>query len=326
MVFYQKREYIVEGTNQVIDLNIKYLWNFIQSHFNQNSFSYILLIVAFILVFVNWGGEVVKWKLMIGKILPVNNKLATVSILSGVAGSFFTPFKIGGYFGRIAHLPFNIRTKAITLILLGDIAQFISTLFCGTLSIMILILKSPTGFTISDQKMYLIPLSILMFLFSISSILIFTNLQKLITIIDKIKFLKKWTEFLQIISEIDHQKATKKVLLISFIRFSAISIQYYLVFNFFGLKLSFSESILMINAMFFIYNFLPTFNIIEFGITKSAIVLFLIQTFIIQGPIALDITLLVSCSSFLIWLINLVIPSAIGSYFLLKTKLLNDKE
>ena len=179
MVFYQKREYIVEGTNQAIDLNIKYLWNFILSHFNQNSFSYILLIVAFILVFVNWGGEVVKWKLMIGKILPVNNKLATVSILSGVAGSFFTPFKIGGYFGRIAHLPFNIRTKAITLILLGDIAQFISTLFGGTLSIMILILKSPTGFTISDQKMYLIPLSILMFLFSISSILIFTNLQKL---------------------------------------------------------------------------------------------------------------------------------------------------
>lgn len=325
VVLYQKREYTVEGSNQTIDLNIQYLWQFVKNQFQQSSTNYIFLGSAILLIFANWGAEVVKWKIMISKMFPVNYKLATISILSGIAASVFTPYRIGGYFGRIAHLPFRYRAKGIALILLGDVAQFLTTIFFGSLALMLLLLQSPSGFEISDQKTLLIPISLVVFMGSLLSIFVFINMQKFIFLLEKINFLKGWKKLWGLFEKMNHQEAAKKVLLISIMRYAVLLMQYFLIFELFGFKLSLYDSVLLISALFFIYHFLPTFNIVEFGITKSAIVLFLIQTFIVEGPISLNVTLIVSCSSFLIWLINLVIPSLLGSFYLLRIKLLNDK-
>ena len=62
------------------------------------------LIIALILVPVNWGIETFKWKYLIKKIEYISFSKAFKSILSGVTIGIFTPNRMGEFAGRIFYL------------------------------------------------------------------------------------------------------------------------------------------------------------------------------------------------------------------------------
>jgi hypothetical protein len=76
-------------------------------------------------------------------------------------------------------------------------------------------------------------------------------------------------------------------------------------------------------GIFIIYHFLPTLNLFELGATKASIFL-LMYEFTYNSNYS-NMVVVLSLVTFLIWVINLVIPSLLGSVFLFKAKLLKEK-
>lgn len=326
VIFYQKNEYIDPQTGEKTLLNITYLTDNIVDIVSKQPNSLLIVSLIILLIVVNWGSEIVKWKILVGKIVPVSYKLATVSILGGIAASNMTPFRLGGFFARVAQLPFIYRVKSVAIIFLGDSAQLLSSLFLGSLSTLFLIYYAGQHSPIFEFKTYtLTSLAQLALVLSTIACILFLFLDKFTDYLRVVPFLKKNQDTWNILSKFNYRKVSIKLLTISTVRLIAISIQYYLAFNLFGFNLDLFRSILLINTLFLIFNFLPTFNIIDFGITKSAILIFLLKTFISADFVTLNVALVVSCGSFLIWLVNLAIPSIIGSFFLLRIKLFNHK-
>jgi len=61
----------------------------------------LLLVWTFLLMFVNWGVETLKWQYLIIKIEKIPYWKAFEAILSGISVSIFTPNRIGEWFGRV---------------------------------------------------------------------------------------------------------------------------------------------------------------------------------------------------------------------------------
>jgi hypothetical protein len=326
VLFFQENEYIDPATGEKAVLNLSYLSGNVIKIVSSQPNSIFVLSCILLLVIANWGVEIIKWKALVGKLLKVSYKLAAVSIIGGVAASNMTPLRLGGFFARVAQLPVKYRVKSMAIIFLGDIAQLLSTLFLGSLSSLLLIYSNLNKKSVFEiQTDTLVTIAGAAFVMTGIACVIFMFLNRFARTLHHIPFLKNRKNTWNILDAFNYRKTSAKLLLISTARLLIISTQYYLAFTLFGFNLGLFKSLLIINTLFLIYNFLPTFNIIEFGITKSAILIFLLKSFISPDFVTLNVAVVVSCGSFLIWLVNLAIPSAVGSFFLFRIKLFNHK-
>ena len=96
------------------------------------------LFLAFILMFVNWSLEALKWKLSVQHVQPVSFAKALKAVFSGVSFSVTTPNRMGEYIGRVLYMNEGNRLKVISLTILGSVSQLIVTMFFGLLALMIL--------------------------------------------------------------------------------------------------------------------------------------------------------------------------------------------
>ncbi len=138
------------GNKVVVDL--AYIKDYLLNVFINNPENLFYLLATIILTFFNWGSEVLKWKILIGKLLKVDTKIAVRSILGGVAASNITPYRVGGYFARVAHLPFRHRIRGMAIISIGDISQLTTTILMGSACLYMLLYFREDSFTILDFK------------------------------------------------------------------------------------------------------------------------------------------------------------------------------
>ena len=96
------------------------------------------LLGVFLLMFINWWFEALKWKWAVATLQKISLGKAYKAILSGVSFSVSTPNRIGEYLGRILYMDENSRLKAIALTIVCSISQLIITLLCGLIGILIL--------------------------------------------------------------------------------------------------------------------------------------------------------------------------------------------
>jgi hypothetical protein len=102
--------------------------NKIALSFGQN-FNLILLVIA--LMFVNWGIEALKWKLLINRAEPLSFVKSYLAVFSGATLTLFTPNRIGEYGGRFIFLKDPLRSETIQATILGSIAQIWVTILAG---------------------------------------------------------------------------------------------------------------------------------------------------------------------------------------------------
>ena len=324
-IVYQKDKYVVrDAQNNEISIDAAYLWDYVSEQVSTNFTAGFLLVLSILLVAVNWGCEMVKWKMLLGKITKVTTKLSVISILSGVAASVFTPYRVGGYFGRVAHLRFRDRIRGVVLLLLGDISQFLITMFLGSLSLFFLIYGSDLQNN-SGEKTLLQGAALIIAFMVLLFIGLFVNMHLFVGLFDRIKWLSNWKKYWGVLSVLRYRRMGFSVLGISSIRYLTITLQYVLTLWVFEVDLSLFDAITVVGGLFIIYHFLPTFNILELGLTKSAIVIYLLESFIYSNSVPSDTAIIITCASFLIWLFNLAIPSLIGSVFLLRIKVLKEQ-
>src|SRR4030095_1028506 len=96
------------------------------------------LFLVFLLMFVNWSLEALKWKISVQHVQPVSFFRSLKAILSGVSFSVTTPNRTGEYLGRVLYMDEGNRLKVISLTVLGSLSQLIITVFFGLLALLIL--------------------------------------------------------------------------------------------------------------------------------------------------------------------------------------------
>lgn len=283
------------------------------------SLSMYILIGVFLLMPINWGIESIKWQFLIRKVENIKVRTAFKAVLTGSAISFFTPNRIGDFFGRVFILKKGDRLEGIFATIIGNLGQLFITLILGSIALLFFLpTLNDAYFNFGNLSLVLIAFLVL----SINAVLIvvFLNIGILHTFFSRFKFLERWrfVRHLKILQNFDTHELLK-VLGLSLLRFFVYSFQFYLVFYAFGISLPFVSGLLIIFILFFTLTAVPTVAIAELGI-RGLISLFVLRTF---GPAEFSTSALeanVIAASSALWLINLAIPAILGTLFVYELK------
>lgn len=270
-----------------------------------------------VLAFCNWGLESKKWQILINRLYPIKFFTAIKSVLSGVALSLNTPNRIGEYVGRVLFVQEGKRLQAVSLSMVGGIAQLTITMLMGTLGLVVIITQMVDGEQLMGlSKIWLRTFTLFSFLGTTFLSLFFFKLSWLIRLIDKLPFAQKVEKYINILENFD-VKILLRLLFLSFLRYIIFVLQYVLMFKLLNVQVDFWQGFWAITVLFWVLAVVPTIAIAELGIRgKFAVALLNLYSNNIIGIIG---------TTFGIWFINLFIPAIIGSSLILGKKIFKEK-
>jgi uncharacterized membrane protein YbhN (UPF0104 family) len=263
-------------------------------------------VFVFLLMFVNWGLETSKWKLLINKYESINFSNAFKAVLSGVTLSVITPNQIGDFIGRVVHLQVLNKIKGSLVTIIGHTAQVIITGILGTYALL-------TFVALIDIDIYFIwrEIALVLLAFHIIIIFLYIRFDILYGLLNKIKWLHKFEKYFEVFKAYSKIELSK-VILISFIRYSVFVIQYYILLQNFGVQIPFITCIAAIVAVFCVQSIIPSFILIEIGLRGASAIFFF-------GEFSSNkIGILLSAYS--LWMINMMLPALLGLFFIFQLK------
>jgi hypothetical protein len=274
-------------------------------------------ILVFVLMFVNWSLEALKWKISVQGVQPVSFFRSLKAIFSGVSFSVTTPNRTGEYLGRVLYMDDGNRLKVISLTILGSISQLLVTIFFGLLGLLIL-RPGITNMHLSSWMEWIKDLGIIgaSLAFVVLTVFYF-RIGWLVKWIDKIPAIKK---YIWLINELEKTDTTQlmRLLSISMLRYFVFATQYFLLFRFFGVEVNWWQGFWATAIVFFVMAITPTIELFEvvkkMYITKEIFAIFTVNT------------LAIGFVTTTIWFINLVIPATIGSLLILGIKFFKKDE
>jgi hypothetical protein len=277
----------------------------------QNAWEITLLLL---LLCANWGIEARKWQLMMRPVERVNFLTSTKAILSGLALSLFLPNGFGEYPGRALYMKEGNRLRSVALNVAGSMAQLIVTLVTGVMSL--LYLKAYVwNKTVEIQGFSVLWLNGIISMIILGTallILTYFRLSWLTKLVEKIPLVHKYKYFIEGL-ETFHWKELTRILNLSCIRFVVFIVQYIMVLHMLDVKINIIDAICTTCVLFLLLAILPTIPFADVGIRGEAGR----QLFGLLTPDAFGIIVTVA----VIWFVNLIIPSAAGSLFLLSVRL-----
>lgn len=263
-----------------------------------------LIGLVIILMIFNWGLETKKWQMLLGSVQYLSFIDSFKSVLAGLSSGLLTPNRIGNFIGRLAYVKKENHNQAIVNTLVGNLAQFTSTLLMGSVGFLVLI-----SYKLQIQNSFWILLFSVLFssvgcyIYFRPSVLNFRPLNKLFS--DKTKL------SIQEIND-SYSNVKIKILGLSLLRYIVFCVQYFLVFKLFGIQISIVVLFSLIATVFLITTLIPSLFFGKLFVRES------VAVFIFS---LVDINLsLILVVVFLLWLINLAVPAVVGSIFWLKQK------
>ena len=274
------------------------------SFLNENNvFSTKNISILILLSFFNWFFEILKWQYLVVTLKHISYKSALEQSLGGLTASLITPNRIGDYGAKAIYYTKKFRTKIVLLNLLGNTAQMTVTTLFGIVGLFFFL----NAYSI-DFNFYKIT--------RILSIIIIIGLLALFGVKQK-RFKIKGFSFTAILTFIKSisLKTHSLNLALSIIRYLIFSFQFYYLLNAFGVDISYANAMMVITSMYLLASIVPTISIFDV-VVKGSIAVFLFGYLHISELTILSVTTTM-------WLLNFVIPSIIGSYFVLNFKLTN---
>jgi len=255
-----------------------------------------LLFVCLLLMIINWSIEALKWKKIIAVAEHISFIKSLKSIFAGVTISIFTPNRVGEFAGRIFYLKQADKLQATFISFIGSAAQLIITIIAGFIAFL---LSSSYGIhttnIISGNKIF-----IFLGVVGIACVFLFIAYTRK----QHLPFLIKLNAAISAVG----RKKFVFILMLSAIRYSVFSIQYYLLLRLFNIQADIAVLFILIALVFFISSAIPTFALTEIVIRGATAVYFF-------GLVSNQTDAIVS-SSLILWLINIAIPAVIGSFFI----------
>ena len=273
--------------------------------------------LIFILMFINWGIESVKWKLLMKPLEKFTFYKSIKSVFAGCSITMLTPNRTGEFGGRILFVKPENRIKAISTTILGSISQLAITVFAG--SIGICYLKYFSGFETKIEKLPWIFNDLFLFvniLLTFILFLLFFKIHFFIAMLSRLPFLKRRIRHIEIVDSFT-SKELLRILMYSFLRYLVFILQFILMLHVTQVSIDFYISFWLLTVFYLVMVLLPTIGFTELPVRAAASV-------IVLGLFSNNI-LGIQVASFGIWLINLVIPAIIGSIFMLGIKIIKIK-
>ncbi|GAC1418482.1 MAG: lysylphosphatidylglycerol synthase domain-containing protein [Flavisolibacter sp.] len=285
-------------------------------HIKQSFYSYkfTYLLVAFALIFLNWGLEAFKWRISLASVYTIGWWQAFKAVLSGVSFSVSMPNRVGEYFGRMMYMPEGNRLKIISISLVGSFAQLLITVLFGIIGLLLLknlLINEISGILIW-YRFIIYGLTTTCFLMMV----VYFN------IAGSVEQLKRWFKnerFAYLVDGLHNFKLRLliRLLMISFMRYIVFIIQYALIFSLFDVHLPLLVILETMSVIFLTLALIPSIALIEVGL-RGEISIKLIGLFTTN-------TLGIGLTSVTVWFINLILPAIIGSFFILNMKVFNRK-
>lgn len=256
------------------------------------------LLVLLFLSIINWFFEVLKWKTAVSYLQHISLKTATIQSLASLTVSLLTPNRIGEYGAKALYFAPKYRKQIMGLNLFTNTAQLFATLVFGFI-----------GFLFCNQRIDFNFSKIYIFLFLLGIVIVlvlgyaFRNkeLIKRFSIRGLLCFLKKITLSIKM-----------KVIAYAFIRYIIFSYLFYMLLIFFGAQHTLFETLPLIFMMYLLASIIPTIFLLDV-IVKGGIALWL---FTLAGFPQIPVLSTVFC----MWVLNFMIPAAIGSWFVVTYK------
>jgi hypothetical protein len=243
----------------------------------------LFIVIIVLLTPINWAFEAWKWQNLANKIEKTSFWEAYKGVLIGLTFATATPMMIGDYAGKILMLKTDKRLQSIGAILLGNSLQLYVSLLFGTIS-------------------YLF--------FGVFLSLNFSNIDRFLSKNKLLKYLKKYLLVLEnyTLSEL------RNLFFIAISRYFVFSIQFLLMFKIFQINLPNTVIIAGIGIIFLSKTIISIFNALGDLSVRELTSVYYFSFF--GANIAA-----ISSATFMIWLINVLLPIMIGSLFILQLKL-----
>jgi hypothetical protein len=273
----------------------------VASHYVQVDFR--LLLFAGLLMFLNWGIEALKWKILIASLEEISFKTAMQSVFAGVTVSIFMPNRIGEFAGRIFFLEKADKIEATLKNFVGSLSQLFMTLVIGIIAVSGMA-RLPGGGAylqgIPDKSMGILIIAVVL-----------TGLAILLMNRYRERFPARIRSYFKAIFDI-RRKELLVVFLLSFLRYCVFLFQYYLVLQAFGIIIGLYTASVLIAVTFLATSVIPSFALTEV-VTRGAVASSLF------AAVAADPATIIT-ASLVVWIINLAIPAIIGTAFTWKLK------
>jgi hypothetical protein len=269
----------------------------------------LLLFMVLLIMLVQWLLEAKKWQVMLSPEHPIKLTEAFRMILSGIALSIATPNRMGEFAGRVMHLPSGQRLQGTAFTVIGNFAQLIVTCMAGSIALCMEWQDQhlyPTGKglqAIQSLLLWVTPLTIIFF------ILLYFKSGLVFNWILSLRMLGKFRDKLGALATVPNH-ILLKVLLLSSLRFAFFILQYWLLFKLTNTGIDLRDTFTGISIMLLWLAIVPTFSFLELGLRWEFALLLL-------GALT-ENTLGIAVSVTAVWLINLMLPAAIGAIGLLR--------
>jgi len=276
------------------------------------------IILAILLMLVNWGLEARKWQVVIRRIQSISFWQSLKAIFTGTTMAFFTPNRIGEYVGRILYIPGNKRIQAISLTIVCSIAQLLITLIAGIGALVYM--KGVIASRQPGDASLLFWINTLLYITLAGAGILTLFYFRLAWLVRWVEKIPKIERFIQHIRVLDSFNATIlwRILSLSIARYLVFIGQYYLLFSAFDVTLSPVQVFASIGVVFLVLAVVPTIAVItELGVRWKAS-MELVQFFNsnVWGVLATSLS---------VWIINLVIPALLGSLLILGIRIFKSK-
>jgi uncharacterized membrane protein YbhN (UPF0104 family) len=259
-----------------------------------------------LLMVLNWFLESLKWQYLAKKLTTISVWVAIEAVFCGLTWAIFTPNRIGEYGGRVMFLPNRKRIHGIFAMAVGAFSQNVITNLVGVSASLWFIY-----YFLNINPWFYLGLVVLSVVFLGLFLIFYFNIKWLVGLLDRIKFLKKYHRFFEIMGRYNINELLV-VIGYSLARFFVFSFQYYLIIHLLLPDIPFISMMLTVFVFLFIQSAMPSLDLLDIGVRSfTAMHLFLYIT-------NQQIAIIAAVSS--IWLINLIIPAIIGSVFVFKMR------
>ncbi len=260
----------------------------------------------------NWLLETRKWHLLLKRDMDIGFIKSLKAVLGGLALSLNTPNRLGEYFGRILYLQKGKRIAGAHYSIISGLSQLLITLIAGFSAIELLPVLSPLNTEKKDLLGFLfLPVSQLVLLITILIlIVIYLNYFNIIRWLCNSQLSKRYFFDIQI-PDIENNLRFR-ILFISLMRFMIFTTQYILIWKALGLTFDYIQGAAIVSIIYLVMAIIPTIAIAELGIRGKVALL-------VAGMYT-DQLMSITTGTVFIWLLNIMLPGIMGSFFLWNLK------
>jgi hypothetical protein len=271
---------------------------------------FLYLAAAFILIFLNFSAEAVKWQRLVNRLEPTGYPKALMGVITSLAMAISTPGRIGDVVTRGLILKPGNRFAASGHTFVCIMAQMVMTVALGLMGAAIFFATNWQRMQVQKNSLLL---SILIAgVLGLILIILFFILDKLTGFLQRFRWLKAIYPFLRSLEGISSRDKVF-LLIISTLKFLTYVLQFYVILLFFGVTIGLVQGTAAISLIYMILHFLLVPTVGDLGVRGSV-------SLLIIGVFTPDVPAIVF-TTFAVWIINIMIPSIIGLILLRKVRL-----